>query len=176
MLDSDDSRALSKISLHYPRALHLLRERISLGDETKTMSDSTIMVVLVLALHARVTGDHIAAKQHMEGALKITNLRGGLGGEDVRPMLAMEIFRYVSSRPMLRLLGADVCAEVTSCWQWKPAQGLCSSLTSVSMKLSFHSQTSSRISIQGEIKGWEVDFIPKISLTTSTTICSRSGE
>lgn len=95
MLGSDNRRAFSQ---HYPKALHLLRERLSRGDETKTLSDSTVMIVLVLALHARVTGDHAAAKQHMEGVLKITNLRGGIGGEDVRPMLAMEIFRYVSSR------------------------------------------------------------------------------
>jgi hypothetical protein len=81
-------------SPHYSKTLRLLRERLLTGDETEKISDSTITVVIALAIHARTTKDHGAAKHHVEGILKIASLRGGVTGICDRTMLAMEVFRY----------------------------------------------------------------------------------
>lgn len=54
------------------------------------------MVVSVLGLTAEVTGDSLAAKQHMEGLRRMVDLRGGL-----------EMLRFDNSR-----LPAKVCRLV----------------------------------------------------------------
>jgi hypothetical protein len=93
-------------SSHYLKALRLLRERLCQSDESAKISDSTITVVIALAVHARVTRDYEAARHHMEGILKIADLRGGLASISARPMLALEVFRYVLlpvGRMILRL-------------------------------------------------------------------------
>ena len=93
MLGSGKSRALNCTSPHYPKALRLLRERLSTGSEAEKISDSTITVIITLMLHARVTGDFEAARHHLEGILKIAELRGGVAAISNRTMLAMEIFK-----------------------------------------------------------------------------------
>ncbi len=87
-------RKLTCVSPHYSKALRLLRQRLSLGKEAEMISDSTILVVIALALYARITGDFEAARNHMEGIRKIVDLRGGVQVISSRAMLAMEIFRY----------------------------------------------------------------------------------
>ena len=87
-------RSFEGISPHYPKALRLLRNRLSSANEAEKISDSTITVAIALALHARIMGDYDAAKHHLEGILKMTDLGGGIVRIVNRPMLAMEIFRY----------------------------------------------------------------------------------
>ncbi|KAJ9615338.1 hypothetical protein H2200_001413 [Cladophialophora chaetospira] len=93
MLGSEGSCDLICGSPHYSKALRLLRERLSSGLEAEQTSDSTITVVIALALHARISKDYEAARHHIEGIKKIADLRGGIAEISSRPMLAMEIFR-----------------------------------------------------------------------------------
>ena len=80
-------------AIHFGEALRILRERLSSSDESKKTSDSTMLVVIVLALYARTVGDYSSAKNHMEGLRKMTELRGGVASITARTMLAMEVFR-----------------------------------------------------------------------------------
>lgn len=76
------------------KALRLLRERLSAGDEEATVSDATIMIVVIFANHARMVGDYRFAKHHTEGLRKILDLRGGMStfGESNKKLL-LEILR-----------------------------------------------------------------------------------
>jgi hypothetical protein len=64
--------------LHVQKGLRLLRERLLGEDDETKLSDSTISVVLKLAVAAHFIGDYKALKQHMEGLRKMVDLRGGL--------------------------------------------------------------------------------------------------
>ncbi|KAI1625849.1 hypothetical protein EDD37DRAFT_648306 [Exophiala viscosa] len=75
--------AARRAIVHHSAALRLLRERLSMpkGDgkvSNATISDSTILVVLYLTLHAHFMIDYKTAKHHMEGLRKIVDMRGGL--------------------------------------------------------------------------------------------------
>lgn len=64
--------------LHLRKGLRLLRERLLGEDDDKKVSDSTIGIVLKLAVAAHFIGDYQVFKQHMEGLRKMVDLRGGL--------------------------------------------------------------------------------------------------
>ncbi|KAF4982774.1 hypothetical protein FZEAL_1675 [Fusarium zealandicum] len=65
--------------MHLQKGLNLLRTRLSAKDEDSKISNSTIGVVLKLASAAHFNGDLCAAREHMEGLVKMVRLRGGLG-------------------------------------------------------------------------------------------------
>lgn len=71
--------------------MRLLRERLSARDEEAKLSDSTILVVLYLALHAHLTNQYTTAKHHMEGLRKMVAMRGGLGVFSYNTKLIMEL-------------------------------------------------------------------------------------
>ncbi|KAH8653872.1 hypothetical protein BX600DRAFT_471789 [Xylariales sp. PMI_506] len=82
-----------QVVVHHSKALRLLRERISashIGDKT---SDSTVLVVLYLALHAYFMNDHSTAIHHMEGLRNIVDLRGGLIAFSHNTKLVMELLK-----------------------------------------------------------------------------------
>ncbi|KAL7896620.1 hypothetical protein HDV63DRAFT_395216 [Trichoderma sp. SZMC 28014] len=78
---------------YFQKTLRLLQDRLDRPGDPLSISDPTIMVVSVLGLTAEVTGDSLAAKQHMEGLRRMVDLRGGL-----------EMLRFDNSR-----LPAKVC-------------------------------------------------------------------
>ena len=93
MLRRGNRNAVQDPSPHFSRALRLLRERLSFGDEMTKVSDPTILVVIALALHARMMGDYESARHHMRGLRKMVDLRGGTATLRNKTKLAMEIFR-----------------------------------------------------------------------------------
>ncbi|CAM1503332.1 Fc.00g081080.m01.CDS01 [Cosmosporella sp. VM-42] len=64
--------------LHLEKGLRILSERLLGEDDETKLSDSTISVVLKLAVAAHFNVDYQAAKQHMKGLRKMVDLRGGL--------------------------------------------------------------------------------------------------
>ncbi|KAH6958214.1 hypothetical protein DER45DRAFT_213491 [Fusarium avenaceum] len=78
---------------HFSKTLRLLQERLSNPQDSKAISDATIMVVVTLGLVAELIGDRAAAESHVAGMAKIVDLRGGL-----------EMLRYDNPR-----LPAKVC-------------------------------------------------------------------
>ncbi len=65
-------------AVHFVKAVRLLRERLVLGDDPLRFSDTTLSVVLTLAVHAHAMGDGDTERHHMEGARRIVDLRGGI--------------------------------------------------------------------------------------------------
>ena len=93
MLGRENHHAAQCASPNFSKALRLLRERLLFGDEKIKVSDPTILVVIALALHARMMGDYESTKHHMEGLRKIVNLRGGIAAISHSTKLVMEVFR-----------------------------------------------------------------------------------
>ncbi|KAI1011383.1 hypothetical protein LB504_002279 [Fusarium proliferatum] len=63
---------------HFLKTLRLLQARINNPTDPRSISDATIMVVVILGLAAEMVGDRIAAENHAAGMAKIVDLRGGL--------------------------------------------------------------------------------------------------
>ena len=81
-------------TLHASKALKHLRTRLSLEDDSAKISDMTVSVVLALAIHAQMMGDHTSAEHHMRGLRRIVDLRGGLANfEGYHGKLLLEILR-----------------------------------------------------------------------------------
>jgi hypothetical protein len=78
---------------HHSEALKQLRERLADQEEPIKFSDSTVLVILCLTMHAHFTDDYNTSKQHMEGLRKIVDLRGGLAGFSYNSKLVMEILK-----------------------------------------------------------------------------------
>jgi hypothetical protein len=78
LVSGRDTAVISGHSQHLTKALRFLRERLLLGDEKATLSDATIMVVVTLAIHTYMTGDHQSAGFHFNGLQRLVRLRGGI--------------------------------------------------------------------------------------------------
>jgi ABC-type uncharacterized transport system permease subunit len=78
---------------HHSAALKQLRERLAGQAEQIKFSDSTVLVIICLTMHAHFTDDYETAKQHMEGLRKIPNLRGSLAGLSYNSKLVMEVLK-----------------------------------------------------------------------------------
>ncbi|KAN0110647.1 hypothetical protein V8E51_007034 [Hyaloscypha variabilis] len=74
------------------KTLQLLRQKLSFGDEKAKLADPTVFVVVNLAIHAHISGEHKSAKHHLEGIRRIVELRGGLG-EFTQTKLLIELHR-----------------------------------------------------------------------------------
>jgi hypothetical protein len=82
---------------HYGKALGILKDRVAkAGNEESSISDLTIMAVLLLALHSLVIGDSPSARNHAVGLSRMVNMKYG-GICAFRPMTKamIEILRYV---------------------------------------------------------------------------------
>ncbi|SCV56399.1 uncharacterized protein FFB14_14604 [Fusarium fujikuroi] len=63
---------------HFLKTLRLLQARINNPTDPRSISDATIMVVVILGLAAEMVGDRTAAENHAAGMARIVDLRGGL--------------------------------------------------------------------------------------------------
>ncbi|KAF5624895.1 short-chain dehydrogenase reductase family [Fusarium sp. NRRL 52700] len=63
---------------HFLKTLRLLQARINNPTDPTSISDATIMVVVILGLAAEMIGDRTAAENHAAGMARIVDLRGGL--------------------------------------------------------------------------------------------------
>lgn len=77
----------------FSKTVRFLRERLGDEDEDLKLSDSTVMVVLILACHAHRLGQYGTARNHMLGLRKIVDMRGGIAALKTRTKLLIEIFR-----------------------------------------------------------------------------------
>ncbi|EXJ76665.1 uncharacterized protein A1O5_01173 [Cladophialophora psammophila CBS 110553] len=86
-------------TVHFLKGVQILRKRLLLGDENTKPSDSTIAVVLTLAVSAFFMGEDGAFKHHMVGLRKMVNLRGGIAAFRGSKLLT-EMFRCDISMAM----------------------------------------------------------------------------
>ncbi|KAK4936665.1 hypothetical protein LTR10_022517 [Elasticomyces elasticus] len=85
-------------TVHFLKGVQILRERLLLGDENTKPSDSTIAVVLTLALSALFMGEGETFNHHMVGLRKMVNLRGGMAA--FREMFRCDIGMAMQSGSM----------------------------------------------------------------------------
>jgi hypothetical protein len=93
--DLVSGRSSKQTSVHMLKTIQLLRNRLSIfeGNEQIFVSNPTIQVVLTLAHIAHLSGDHVTAEQHLEGLIKLVNLRGGIAAFESTPKLLAELLR-----------------------------------------------------------------------------------
>ncbi|KIW21664.1 hypothetical protein PV08_02244 [Exophiala spinifera] len=96
----DNISSLEQISkaaaFHYDQTLRHLQARINVFEHTAwdpALSDCTIMVILNLAQAAEITGDLEAARNHVNGLLRIVSLRGGLRSLHAHNNLQVKVCR-----------------------------------------------------------------------------------
>ena len=81
------------LSPHLVKTIRLLRDR--LADEQVGVSNATVMIVILLVLHAHIMGDFDAVRHHTEGLRKMVRLRGGLGAFMSNSKLVIDLIRWV---------------------------------------------------------------------------------
>ncbi|PYI03947.1 hypothetical protein BO78DRAFT_373950 [Aspergillus sclerotiicarbonarius CBS 121057] len=79
------------LSPHFVKTIRLLRDR--LADEQLKVSNATVMIVILLILHAHIMGDFDAVRHHTEGLRKMVRLRGGLGAFMSNNKLVIDLIR-----------------------------------------------------------------------------------
>ena len=76
---------------HLRRTLSLLNQRLS--EKDAHLADSTVYIILTLALMAGVFGDYAAASTHIAGLQQIVRLRGGVKHLRLNPKLHFKLDR-----------------------------------------------------------------------------------
>lgn len=94
-LGKQDYQAPAYAFQHLAKALALVRARLVSEDDMVKLSDQTMMVIMVLAIHSTLTGQYDTAVNHLKGVRKIVDLRGGVAGLRSNTKLLLEIFRSV---------------------------------------------------------------------------------
>ncbi|KAI1611401.1 hypothetical protein EDD36DRAFT_287556 [Exophiala viscosa] len=92
----DDGQCSRLAAFHFHQCLRILQARINAferGQKETVFRDSTIMVIITLAQTAELTGDFKAAQNHVDGLLKIVNLKGGLKAMNTHNNLQVKICR-----------------------------------------------------------------------------------
>ncbi|KAK6499601.1 hypothetical protein TWF481_009966 [Arthrobotrys musiformis] len=84
---------LPEAAFHFVQSVHMLRERLITPDKGLLFSDSTLFLVLSLALYSHMSGDGATARNHMKGLSRIVGLRGGIRTFRHNEKLLMEILR-----------------------------------------------------------------------------------
>jgi hypothetical protein len=83
-------------AFHYSQTLKLLQARLNAfeqGQHELVFSDSTMMVIMILASAAELTGDFAAVQNHVDGLIKIVSLRGGLKSLDSHNNMQIKVCR-----------------------------------------------------------------------------------
>lgn len=79
---------------HCIQAIKLLRERFAAGDEESRKSMTTVGTIASLAALAHAGGDHVSARNHLDGLCGIVRMReGGLKSFDENVKLMVEVLR-----------------------------------------------------------------------------------
>lgn len=83
---------------HFLKTLRLLQERLDNPQDPVSISDPTIMVVVLLGLTAEFVGDRSVAQNHLAGMGNMVEMRGGLTNLRFQnPRLPAKVCRYVWS-------------------------------------------------------------------------------
>jgi hypothetical protein len=86
---NDSVKALT----HYVKALTILQQRLAQGHLTSSTSDSTILVVIGMAITAISLGDLETAQKHLIGLCRMVTLRGGITAFGSNRRLQIKILR-----------------------------------------------------------------------------------
>lgn len=85
-------------AFHYTQTLKYLQARLTAFEEGQpdlAFADSTIMAIIFLASMAEHTGDFRAAENHIDGLLRIVDLRGGVRSLESHNNIQVKVCRYV---------------------------------------------------------------------------------
>lgn len=96
---SHNGQISRQAAFHYAQTLQLLQSRLDAfehGQREMAFCDSTIMVIIILAAAAELTGDFAAVQNHVDGLLKIVSLRGGVGSLNTHNNMQIKVCRYCS--------------------------------------------------------------------------------
>ncbi|KAI8665190.1 hypothetical protein NCS56_00954200 [Fusarium sp. Ph1] len=80
-----------RTNYHVFKAIRLLNER--LADSEMALADSTVAVVMSMAMLCEIAGDVQAARAHTDGLKRIVELRGGIGSFSHAQQLQVKICR-----------------------------------------------------------------------------------
>ena len=122
--DYAQRRSPTKATQFYlSKTLSLLSER--LGDKDSHLMDSTIYIVLSLAVMGAIFGDYAATRTHLLGLMKIIELRGGLQYLQTQPKVQFKL----ESADLVWCLafgGQPLFLVENSCWNplYKPLPSL----------------------------------------------------
>lgn len=90
-------------AFHYTQALQLLQARIS-AIQSSIVSDTTIMVVVILATVVELQKNAAIAANHVDCLMEIVNLRGGLRSLDSHKNIQVKVCRCVPNNEYLYLM------------------------------------------------------------------------
>lgn len=83
----------SVVSRHFGRTVKLLRLRLEQGDPMKTTADTTLMVMIILAMAALLSGQEDMARSHLCGVKRVVDIRGGFASFANSVKLLIEVLR-----------------------------------------------------------------------------------
>ncbi|KAH8883130.1 hypothetical protein GQ53DRAFT_431214 [Thozetella sp. PMI_491] len=88
-------RISARAAFHHGQTLNHLQTRLDAFErgQRDALSDSTLMVIILLIGAANFVGDFAAAKNHLAGLLKIVNLRGGVRSLNTHNNLQVKVCR-----------------------------------------------------------------------------------
>ena len=78
---------------HYAQTLQLLQARLYEFDQSRAISDGTIMVVTTLASVAELMNEHATVENHIRGLEKIVALRGGVRALNTHTNMQVKVCR-----------------------------------------------------------------------------------
>ena len=106
---SNGGQISRQAAFHYAQTLQLLQARLNAfeqGQRDMVLCDSTIMVIIILAAAAELTGDLTAVENHVDGLLKIVSLKGGLRSLNTHNNLQVKVCRYGSD-----IITSSICVH-----------------------------------------------------------------
>lgn len=83
----------STVAQHFGKTVKMLRLRLEQDDLAVTTSDTTLQVVIILAMSALLSGQEDVARSHMAGVKRIVEIRGGFGSFGNAVKLLIEVLR-----------------------------------------------------------------------------------
>lgn len=92
--------------VHLAKALAVLRQRLAAGNVDASTSDSTILVVIGLAMASGALGEFEAARAHLSGLHAIVTSRGGIAAFRANKQLQVKMFRQAQIHLPIRDLSS----------------------------------------------------------------------
>ena len=83
----------STVSQYFGKTVKMLRHRLEQDDPVATTSDTTLMVILILAMSALLSGQEEIARSHIAGIKRIMEIRGGFASFAGAVKLLIEVLR-----------------------------------------------------------------------------------
>ncbi|KAI9842876.1 MAG: hypothetical protein M1838_002952 [Thelocarpon superellum] len=107
-------------AFHYAQTLQLLQARLNAfvqGQREMVLCDATIMVIIILAAAAELTGDCAAVENHIDGLLTIVRLRGGVGSLNTHNNLQVKVCSHAPYEAQINDLVDALDSKLGNCWK-----------------------------------------------------------